>query len=247
MHVRKLIRKYFKLWVPFATRGGIKKQITIKFFLTNFFTASNSEYICLNTSYRCGNTISFDKIVSPYTLLPIETICELTGLMFRLITSSSSTLWRYQRAGRSIRWSTSTSAASTTASSIFDKVTFIGTGKMAQAMIDPLISNGFQPAEKVAVYDVSTKSMENIKSRFPDIQTSESIAEAVHEAECIVLAVKPQNVNEDFWKEFPSSKVDNDDSMFNLREDASLVSILAGTPVKDFAPSGISKIVRRLV
>ena len=118
---------------------------------------------------------------------------------------------------------------------------------MAQAMIDPLISNGFQPAEKVAVYDVSTKSMENIKSRFPDIQTSESIAEAVHEAECIVLAVKPQNVNEDFWKEFPSSKVDNDDSMFNLREDASLVSILAGTPVKDFAPSGISKIVRRLV
>jgi len=119
---------------------------------------------------------------------------------------------------------------------------------MAQAMIDPLISNGFQPAEKVSVYDVSIKSMENIKSRFPDIQTSESIAEAVHEAECIVLAVKPQNVNEAFWKQFPqsNSQTDGHDSKFHLREDASLVSILAGTPVKDFVPSGISKIVRSM-
>jgi len=142
----------------------------------------------------------------------------------------------------------SASATSVEASSIFDKITFIGTGKMAQAMIDPLITNGFQPAEKISVYDVSTKSMEDIKSRFPDIQTSESISEAVHEAECIVLAVKPQNVNESFWGEFPSSTTDSeaDDSQFKLREDATLVSILAGTPVKDFAPSGISKVVRSM-
>lgn len=101
---------------------------------------------------------------------------------------------------------------------------------MAQAMIDPLITNGFQPAEKISVYDVSTKSMEDIKSRFPDIQTSETISEAVHEAECIVLAVKPQNVNESFWGEFPSPTTDSeaDDSQFKLREDATLVSILAG-------------------
>ena len=120
---------------------------------------------------------------------------------------------------------------------------------MAQAMIDPLILNGYQQAEKVSVYDVSTKSMEELKHRFPDIQTSESIGQAVHEAECIVLAVKPQNINASFWDEFPQSKTENkdNDSRFNLREDATLVSILAGTPVKDFAPSGISKIVRRWV
>lgn len=101
---------------------------------------------------------------------------------------------------------------------------------MAQAMIDPLIRNGFQAAEKVSVYDVSTKSMENIKSKFPGIQTSETIGEAVHEAECIVLAVKPQNINKSFWDQFPSSKTDSEDdgSSFNLREDATLVSILAG-------------------
>lgn len=119
---------------------------------------------------------------------------------------------------------------------------------MAQAMIDPLILNGYQQAEKVSVYDVSTKSMEELKHRFPDIQTSESIGQAVHEAECIVLAVKPQNINASFWDEFPQSKTENkdNDSRFNLREDATLVSILAGTPVKDFAPSGISKIVRSM-
>jgi pyrroline-5-carboxylate reductase len=124
----------------------------------------------------------------------------------------------------------SASATSDTSSGIFDKITFIGTGKMAQAMIDPLITNGFQPAEKVSVYDVSTKSMEDIESRFPGIQTSESIGEAVHAAECIVLAVKPQNINESFWDQFPLSKTDSEDdgSSFKLREDATLVSILAG-------------------
>ena len=102
---------------------------------------------------------------------------------------------------------------------------------MAQAMIDPIVTNGVQPASKISVYDVSPKSMDNIKSRFPDIQTSESIGEAVDEAECIVLAVKPQNINESFWNQFPLSGSDNEDdgSGFNLREDVTLVSILAGT------------------
>ena len=150
--------------------------------------------------------------------------------MLRLIPSLASTCLRQQRPSRNIRWMASASATSDTASGIFDKITFIGTGKMAQAMIDPLITNGFRPAEKVSVYDVSTKSMEDIESRFPGIQTSESIGEAVHEAECIVLAVKPQNINESFWNQFPSSKTDSEDdgSSFNLREDATLVSILAG-------------------
>lgn len=157
--------------------------------------------------------------------------------MFRLIGARSSLLFRSKLpSSAKVRWMSSDMG-------LFDKITFIGTGKMAQAMIDPLITNGFQPAEKVSVYDVSTKSMQRMKEKFPDIQTSGTIGEAVHDAECIVLAVKPQNVNESFWAEFPSS--DNDGSGFRLRDDATLLSILAGTPVKDFAPSGISKVVRR--
>jgi pyrroline-5-carboxylate reductase len=168
--------------------------------------------------------------------------------MFRLIASPSSLVLQrgYQRAN-SICIRSMTSAATST-STMFDKIAFIGTGKMAQSMIDPLIKNGYQPASKVSVYDVSAKSMEEIKTRYPDIQITESLAEAVHEADCIVLAVKPQNVNESFWNQFPSN--DNDDdkkNAYRLRDDATLLSILAGTPVRDLAPSGISKIVRRWV
>lgn len=167
--------------------------------------------------------------------------------MFRLIASPSSLVLQrgYQRANSVCIRSMTSAAAST--SVLFDKIAFIGTGKMAQSMIDPLIKNGYQPASKVSVYDVSAKSMQEMKTRYPDIQTTESLAEAVHEADCIVLAVKPQNVNESFWNQFPSK--DSDDvkkDNYRLRDDATLVSILAGTPVKDFVPSGISKIVRSM-
>jgi len=167
--------------------------------------------------------------------------------MFRFIASPSSLVLQrgYQRAN-SICIRSMASAAAT--STMFDKIAFIGTGKMAQSMIDPLIKNGYQPASKVSVYDVSPKSLEEIKTRYPDIQITESIGEAVHEANCIVLAVKPQNVNETFWNQFPSNDKDNDkNNAYRLRDDVTLLSILAGTPVKDFIPSGIKKIVRRWV
>ena len=168
--------------------------------------------------------------------------------MFRLTKSRSSLFLRSRRSSSKLRW-LSSGTEGKSATGIFDKITFIGTGKMAEAMIDPLITNGYQPAKKVSIYDVSNKSMEKMESKFPGIQKAECIGEAVHEAECIVLAVKPQNINESFWGEFPSSQTGTGKggSGFRLREDATLLSILAGTPAKDFAPSGISKIVRRWV
>mmetsp|Transcript_11203 Transcript_11203/g.10881 ORF Transcript_11203/g.10881 Transcript_11203/m.10881 type:complete len:218 (-) Transcript_11203:1281-1934(-) len=172
--------------------------------------------------------------------------------MIRIASVSSQILLRgYQRVNsiciRSITSGTADTDAVT--SSMFDKIAFIGSGKMAQSMIDPLITNGYQAAERISIYDVSTKSMEDIETRFPGIQTTESIGEAVHDANCIVLAVKPQNINESFWKNFPSSqgnKENNDSSnTHHVRNDVTLLSILAGIPVQDFVPSGISKIVRR--
>mmetsp|Transcript_41508 Transcript_41508/g.47317 ORF Transcript_41508/g.47317 Transcript_41508/m.47317 type:complete len:385 (+) Transcript_41508:122-1276(+) len=173
--------------------------------------------------------------------------------MIRIASVSSQILLRgYQRVNsiciRSITSGTADTDAVT--SSMFDKIAFIGSGKMAQSMIDPLITNGYQAAERVSIYDVSTKSMEDIETRFPGIQTTESIGEAVHDANCIVLAVKPQNINESFWKNFPSSqgnKENNDSSnTHHVRNDVTLLSILAGIPVQDFVPSGISKIVRSM-
>ncbi len=108
---------------------------------------------------------------------------------------------------------------------------------MAQAMIHPLIKNGYQPEDKVAVFDVSTAAMKGLKKEFPGIQTSESITDAIAGADMIILAVKPQNINDAFFDQFAADK---------LRKDATLISILAGKPIRDFRPSGVKKIVRAM-
>jgi pyrroline-5-carboxylate reductase len=128
---------------------------------------------------------------------------------------------------------------------LFDKIAFIGAGKMAQAMISPLIRNGYQPENQVAVYDVSTKAMKTLQKDFPNIQTTQSIGEAVHDADFIVVAVKPQNINESFWHQFPNGVVEGQEQ-YKLRDDATLLSICAGVPMTDFEPSGVQKIVRSM-
>lgn len=125
---------------------------------------------------------------------------------------------------------------SSSSDGLCDKMAFIGTGKMAQAMIRPLINKGYQPPEKVAVYDVSTSSLKAMQKEFDGIQAAESIADLVEDADMIICAVKPQNINAKFWEQFPDK----------MREDATFVSILAGIPIREFEPSGVKKIVRAM-
>ena len=117
-----------------------------------------------------------------------------------------------------------------------DKLAFIGAGMMAQAMIRPLINNGYQKADKIAIYDVNNHTMKDVQKDFPDIQMAQSIEEVVTDADLIVCAVKPQNINAQFFEQFPK----------DTRQDATLISILAGTTVGEFSPSGINKIVRAM-
>jgi uncharacterized protein YbaA (DUF1428 family) len=141
-------------------------------------------------------------------------------------------------AGRSLDWNPRwlSSSSSTDGPSMCDKLAFIGTGKMAQAMIRPLISKGIQPEDKIAIYDVSTSATKAMQKEFGNIQVAQSISDLVTDADFVVCAVKPQNINKSFWQQFPSK----------LREDATFISIMAGVPVKEFEPSGISKIVRAM-
>lgn len=120
---------------------------------------------------------------------------------------------------------------------MFDKLTFIGAGKMAQAMINPIISKGYQPEENVTVFDVNPSTIKSIKNQFPNIDATQTMTDAIADSDMIVLAVKPQNINKSFFDQFPRDR---------MKEDATLVSILAGTPVDDFMPSGIHKIVRAM-
>jgi pyrroline-5-carboxylate reductase len=108
---------------------------------------------------------------------------------------------------------------------------------MAKAMIDPLIKKGYQPESQVAVYDVSTKAVRDIQHVYPNINVARSIEEVVTGAECVVLAVKPQNITDAFWEQFPKDESKLPDT---------LLSILAGTPVESFKQSGIKKIARSM-
>jgi pyrroline-5-carboxylate reductase len=84
--------------------------------------------------------------------------------------------------------------------------------------------------------------MKGMQKKYPSILKAESIGDAVNEADMIVLAVKPQNVNDAFWQQFPKP----DNSEFRLRDDATLLSICAGVPLHAFMPSGVQKIVRSM-
>jgi len=115
-------------------------------------------------------------------------------------------------------------------------------------MINPLIRKG-QPQERVTVYDVSTKAMKEVQKTFPNIQTAQSIGDAVTDADMIVLAVKPQNINDDFWAQFPNQtndKKSNNTKHHSLRDDAIMLSICAGVPLERYAKSGVGKIVRSM-
>ena len=67
---------------------------------------------------------------------------------------------------------------------------FIGAGKMATAIALGLRKSGI-PAEKIHAYDVSPAAAEAF-SRTTGVSTSSSMAEALADADLVILAVKPQ-------------------------------------------------------
>ena len=93
---------------------------------------------------------------------------------------------------------------------------------MAQAMIDPMIRTGLQPAEQITVYDVSTAALNSIKASHPNITIAQNLQEVVDDADLVVCAVKPQNIGPEFFAGMdPSPKT-------------TLLSIIAGKPMSVF-------------
>jgi pyrroline-5-carboxylate reductase len=144
---------------------------------------------------------------------------------------------------RLTRYTIKTTPFSTTPtrSDIFSKITFLGTGKMAQAMMSPLINRNLQQPSSITAFDVSDSALDNVKSLFPGIDTASSIQEAVVDSQLIVYAVKPQNVDKvhgEIWKAVQGGKV---------REDATILSVAAGKPIESFVSgSGIDRVARSM-
>jgi pyrroline-5-carboxylate reductase len=112
----------------------------------------------------------------------------------------------------------------------------IGAGKMAQAIMEPMISKGVQPADKFYVYDVSIQAMVDSQNRL-GVQTTDSLSEVINDADLVILAVKPQNLTTSFFEEIQKGKPSTD---------AIVLSIIAGKPMSEFYHTGIRRIVRSM-
>ncbi len=74
------------------------------------------------------------------------------------------------------------------------KITFIGGGNMAKALIGGLIKRGYSPS-KMHVVEVSKDQCVNLHREF-GVRASIELAAAVQHCEAVILAVKPQQLQE---------------------------------------------------
>lgn len=127
---------------------------------------------------------------------------------------------------------------STKPEGVYNKISFIGVGKMASALISPIIDTSIQPAENISVYDISSSALSHIDKQYGGrVDTCASISDAVDGADLIVMAVKPQTVGV-VYEELQKA---------SIRNDATLLSIIAGKPISSLVDgTGITKVVRSM-
>lgn len=145
------------------------------------------------------------------------------------------------------RFSASPSATTTTttesptnnAEGVFDKIAFIGSGMMAQAVVEPMIQQRIQPAQKIMVFDVNFSTMQELSDEH-GVLCAESMEELVDDSDLIVCAVKPQNLTDAFFAEIRKGTQ-------RSTKDPIFLSIIAGKAMDVFQQgSGCSKIVRSM-
>jgi pyrroline-5-carboxylate reductase len=73
----------------------------------------------------------------------------------------------------------------------YGKVAFVGGGNMARALVGGMLGAGYEPSH-ILISDPVAETRDHLDEEFPGTIVSANNADAVAEAECIVLAVKPQ-------------------------------------------------------
>lgn len=113
-------------------------------------------------------------------------------------------------------------------------ICFIGGGNMATALIGGLLGKGFA-ATQISVVEINANSRAKLQQDFA-VRAVESIAQGAQGSDCIVLAVKPQQLREVAQQLAPL-----------LSKQQLLISIAAGVRATDIARwSGSQNIVRAM-
>ena len=171
------------------------------------------------------------QLISHYEL-------HLTMIAHRFLSATTRSL------SRRALLSTSFSTTPSTNDDVFSKISFIGTGKMAQAMIAPLITQKLQTPASINAFDLSDEALKRLQELYPGVQVSNSIQDSVEGANLIVYAVKPQNVSK-VNSEIRRAKEER--GADGVRDDAIILSVAAGTPIDTFVQgSGVEKVARSM-
>lgn len=122
-----------------------------------------------------------------------------------------------------------------------DKIGFIGAGKIAQAIMSSLVRNGIQHPEKISVYDISIENAQYCNKNF-GVRMAANVLDVVRSADVVVLAVKPQNV-EEMLRTYRTDVMGKE----GIKPDFMLLSIIAGVPMKVFSKeTGVEHVVRAM-
>lgn len=111
------------------------------------------------------------------------------------------------------------------------RIAFVGAGNMAEAMIRGLLSDGTKP-EQITASSPREERLEELRKEYA-IQCFSRNVEAIHDADVVVLAVKPQILT-DVMRELSSS----------LAAHCLVISVAAGVPI-DFIRSHLHRRVSR--
>ena len=99
------------------------------------------------------------------------------------------------------------------------KIAFIGGGNMGEAILAAVLENGLASPSDLCVSDISNERLEYLKNRY-GVAVNNANREAISGQDIIVLAVKPQNINEIF-----------NDLKGSLQPEQLVLSIVTGTKI----------------
>ena len=99
------------------------------------------------------------------------------------------------------------------------RITFIGPGSMAQAMIAGLVRNDVAPAGNILASGPRQERVDELRDRYGILPFTDN-AEAATQADIVILSVKPQRLDKVM-----------DGITGKLKPDALVLSIIAGAPI----------------